>query len=207
MFLLPQYISVLGTWTCIVVQRGNWHIPFLPLIVISLLSLHGPHHLVCSFILNIHISCLFCTHFAPFPPSFLPPCLSLLLAFLYAEGRHKWVWAASTALCPPVHQHARQLQVHVPAGTPPAGGRQILRWPGASAQLWKLLIWLPNIRILSWAQLIPATVPQLGLPELPQLHRHLKEAQQEPETQSISRTAGRPRLPAGVWVQGWLLLR
>lgn len=151
----------------------------------------------------------FCTFFSFFPIN-LSSCFFLLLVFLCAEGRHKWVWAASTALCPPVHQHAWQLQVHLPARAPPSGWWQILCWSGASAQLWKLLIRLPNITILSWAQLLPATVPQLGLSELPLLRSHRKGAQQEPEPQRDSRTfltAGLPRLSAGVWVQGWLLLR
>lgn len=139
-----------------------------------------------SFVLFIFLlffpSALFLYLFS-FHPSFLSLCplyLFLVLVFLCAGGRHKWVRAASSALRPPMHQHAWQLQVHLPAGAPPAGRWQILRWPGASAQLWKSFIRLPHISILPWAQLLPTAVPQLGLSELPLLHGHHKGALQEP---------------------------
>ena len=161
----------------------NWHIPFPPRLL--LFSLFSPLHLFLLLLwISFHFSTLHCIcSFPSLKPPFLSPCLFcffLVLVFFCTEGRHKWVWAASTALCPSVHQHSWQLQVHLPIRTPPPGGWQVLCWAGAAAELWKLLVWIPHVSVLSWAQLQPAALPQPGISKLPLLHSNHKRALQEP---------------------------
>lgn len=172
-------------WKCIVGQQSNWHIPFS--------SSHPP--LSSSLPLTLSFS------LRPFQ-------LFLVLVFLCTEGRHKWVWVASSALCPPVHQHTWQLQVHLPTRTPPAGRWQVLRWARASAQLRKLFVRLSNISILHWTEPEPTVVPQFGFSQLPLLHSHLQRAPQEPQrgSQRLLR-AKSARLSGGFWTQRWPLLR
>lgn len=64
-----QYISVWGTWTCIVVQWGNWHIPFVPPSFSSPSSIFMARtSFVLSIPLNITSFCYFFLHLLLFCP-------------------------------------------------------------------------------------------------------------------------------------------